>query len=360
MVPQPETTFRHCLMSVAPDPLDRYVRQYRFGPLGKEAQQKLSESRVLLVGCGALGSVLANTLARAGVGFLRVVDRDFLEWNNLQRQVLYDETDVKNHEPKAVAAANRLRQINSQITIEPQVADVHAENILQLADGVDLILDGTDNFETRYLVNDASVKLGVPWVFGGAIGATGQSMTILPKDSACFRCLQPEPPPAAATETCDSAGILATIINVVASIQATEAIKILTGHLEAISRSLAIIDLWENRMRHVSLGSLRDQGDCPCCKHDQFDWLGGKRGNHTAVLCGRNAVQLSNPQQEEVSLTTLAARLDGLGEITQNRYLLRFKVDEYQLTVFPDGRAIIGGTEDIAEAKTLYARYVGS
>lgn len=340
--------------------LDRYARQIRFTPLGEDGQRRLLASRVLVCGCGALGSVLANTLGRAGVGKLRIVDRDFVETTNLQRQVLFDEDDVSANLPKAIAAVNKLRRINSEIEIEPIVADVDHANILNLLDGVDCIVDGTDNFETRFLINDAAVKLGIPWVYGGSIGAGGQTMTILPGETPCLRCLITEAPPPGTTETCDTAGILGPIINVIASIQATEAIKILSGHREAVQRSLMVIDLWENRFLSMKAASLREGSDCLTCVRRQFEWLSGERGTHTAVLCGRNAVQLAQPSRGGVSLDTLAQKLVGVGRLTRNAFLVRLEVDGYTLTIFPDGRAIIGGTDDIATARTLYAKYIGA
>jgi molybdopterin/thiamine biosynthesis adenylyltransferase len=345
--------------SVSPD-LDRYVRQIRFAPFGEEGQRRMLASRVLICGCGALGTVLANTLARAGVGSLRIVDRDFVETNNLQRQVLFDEQDVAAELPKAIAAANKLRQINSTIEIEPIVADVDHTNILKLCEGVDLLLDGTDNFETRFLLNDVAAKLQIPWVYGGCLGCEGQTMTILPGETPCLRCLMSEAPPPGTTPTCDTAGILAPIINVIASLEAMEAIKILSGHREAINRTLTVIELWDNRMRQVKLDSLRETSDCPTCKWGEFPWLDGQRGSHTAVLCGRNAVQLTQSRSERLSLDDLARKLEGVGRVSRNPFLLRLTVDDYILTVFPDGRAIIGGTDDIATARTLYAKYVGS
>ncbi|HXT58334.1 MAG TPA: ThiF family adenylyltransferase [Pirellulales bacterium] len=340
--------------------LDRYSRQIRFPVIGEEGQRRLLASRALICGCGALGSVLANTLARSGVGRLRIVDRDFVETSNLQRQVLFDEDDVAAQLPKAVAAANKLRRINSQIEIEPIVADVDHANIMSLLEGVDVLVDGTDNFETRYLLNDAAVKLGLPWVYGGCIGAGGQTMTILPGETPCLRCLIQEAPPPDATETCDTAGILSPIINVIASIQAMEAIKILSGHREAIQRSLLVFDLWENRVLPMKAGALRDAGDCPACCRGEFPWLSGERGSHTAVLCGRNAVQLTQSAGTRLSLETLAEKLASVGRVTRNPILLRLAVDDYLLTIFPDGRAIIGGTDDIPTARTIYARYIGS
>ncbi len=315
----------------------------------------------MIVGCGALGSVIANTLTRAGVGFLRIVDRDFLEKSNLQRQVLYDEADVESGLPKAIAAANRLRQINSEIQIEPVVADVDASNIESLCNDVDVILDGSDNFEIRFLINDVSVKHGIPWVYGGCLGADGQTMTILPGESACLNCLMLDgPPPPGTTPTCDSFGILSPIINVIASIQSNEAIKILSGNLKSVSRKLNVFALWDNDIRQLNVANLRDQVDCPTCKQNQFEWLSGNRGSHSAVLCGRNAVQLSFPDRQDVSLQELKSRLESLGRVECNQFLLRFHIEEFVLTVFPDGRAIVSGTEEVSVARKLYAQYLGS
>ena len=345
------------------DPLDpqtsRYARQMRFAGIGRAGQEKLLASKALVVGCGALGAVIANTLARAGVGMLRIVDRDFLELNNLQRQVLYDEDDVAAGLPKAIAAKNRLEKINSTIRIEAVVADVDHANIERLLAGIDCLIDGTDNFETRFLLNDAAVKLGIPWVYGGCLGAEGQSLTILPGQTPCLRCLMPEPPPPGSTPTCDSAGILATIIGVVASLEANEALKILSGHVEAVSRTWTVLDLWDNTLRQIKLDSART-ADCPCCGRLEFPWLSGQRGSHTAVLCGRNAVQLSFPGRGDVPLESLADKLAAVGQVTRNKYLVRATIGKHQLTVFPDGRAVIGGTEDIAEAKSVYAKYIGA
>ena len=340
--------------------LDRYIRQVRYPGLGADGQRRLLGSRALVCGCGALGSVLANTLARAGVGRLRIVDRDFLELNNLQRQVLYDEEDVAAGLPKAVAAEAKLRKINSQIEIEAIVADVDHTTIGRLLQGVDVVVDGTDNFETRFLLNDAAVKLGIPWVYGGCVGAEGQTMTILPGETPCLRCLLQDAPPPGSTATCDSAGILAPIVNIIASLQACEAIKILSGHREAVSRSLQVFELWDNRVRQVRLDSLRETANCPTCRQNDFPWLEGRRGSHTVVLCGRNSVQLSYPDRHAVSLDALAKQLEGVGRVTRNRFLLRLEVNQFQITVFPDGRAIVAGTDDVTEARTVHARYVGA
>lgn len=340
--------------------LDRYVRQMRYPPLGEQGQRRLMGSRALICGCGALGSVIANTLCRAGVGKLRIVDRDFVETNNLQRQVLFDEQDVAQQLPKAIAAAEKLRSINSAIEIEPIVTDVDHTNIESLVAGSDIILDGTDNFETRFLLNDAAIQFGVPWVYGGCVGAGGHTITIIPGQTPCLRCLMQEPPPHGATETCDTAGILGSIVNVVASMQAIEAIKILSGNREAVNPSWTMIDLWDNRQRQVKLAGLQGQTDCPACTRGEFPWLKGERGSHAAILCGRNAVQLNPAGRERISLEGLAEKLASVGKVHRNPFLLRLNVDRYALTVFPDGRAIVAGTDDISIARSLYAKYIGN
>ncbi|MDG1873293.1 MAG: ThiF family adenylyltransferase [Mariniblastus sp.] len=339
----------------------RYARQIRFPQIGESGQKRLGESSALIIGCGALGSVIANTLARSGVGHLRMVDRDFLETSNLQRQVLYDESDVASGLPKAIAAANKLRQINSEIRVEPIVADVDASNIESFSEGVDVILDGSDNFEIRFLINDVAVANSIPWVYGGCLGADGQTMTILPGESACLNCLMLDgPPPPGTTPTCDSFGILAPIINVIASIEANEALKILSGNRDAVSRKLSVFSMWENTMRQMDVSKLREQVDCPTCKQKRYEWLSGDRGSHSAILCGRNAVQLSFPGRQKIELSKLQQRLVDLGEVELNPYLLRFRVDEFMMTVFPDGRAIVSGTEDAAVARKLYVQYIGN
>ncbi|MDG2469211.1 MAG: ThiF family adenylyltransferase [Pirellulaceae bacterium] len=339
--------------------LNRYIRQIRFPGMGESAQRKLQESRVLLVGCGALGSVIANTLVRAGIGLIRIVDRDYLELNNLQRQVLYDESDVEGGLPKAVVAAEKLRAINSDVVIEPVVADVTFENVEGLATDVDLLMDGTDNFEIRFLLNDVSQKHEIPWVYGGCLGADGQTMTIVPGKTPCLACLMSEGPPSpGSTPTCDSAGILGPIINIIASLQCTEAIKILSGNGEQISRCLNVVEVWDNRFRQLSLDSLQEQ-DCPVCKNGVYEFLNGGRGSQSAVLCGRNSVQLSFAG-ETLDLEALESELEKMGKVQRNPFLLRFEIDQYQITLFPDARAIISGTDDVATARSLYAKHVGN
>lgn len=345
----------------AEDPLQRYDRQMRFFPLGREGQQRLAQSRCLIIGCGALGSVQADILARAGVGKIRIVDRDFVDPSNLQRQVLFDEADVASGVPKAVAAAHHLSQVNSQIQIEPIVDDAYHANIRGFAAGADVILDGTDNFETRFVINDCAVEMGIPWVYGGCIGAEGQSMTIVPGQTPCLLCLMPlGPPPPGSTATCDTTGILASIIHIIAAIQCCEAIKILAGRCEAINRKLTVIDAWVNSMRHLDLSGLLEQSACECCRKRRFPFLSGDRASRSVVLCGRNSVQISPSQPLTLSLDELARRLESLGQVQQNDYLVRFLTEDFSITVFGDGRAIVTGTADVGRAKSLYAQFVGA
>ena len=346
------------------DSLERYSRQMRFPGMGKAGQLKLLASRVTLCGCGALGTVLANVLVRAGVGFVRVVDRDFVEPSNLQRQVLFDESDVANNMPKAEAAAIKLRQINSSISIEPVVADINRTNIEDLCRDADMILDGSDNFEIRYLINDVAIKHNKPWVYGGAVGSQGMSMTIIPGETPCLRCVFEAAPAPGETGTCETAGVLAPVVNVVASYQATEALKLLSGNAAAINRELLIVDVWENTNRRVKVAPLKGRkGQCPCCAKRNFEWLDGAHGTQTTTLCGRNAVQVSHRAASKLDFEYLAGVLKQSGAVTFNKFLLKFQLnengDEYEFTVFPDGRAIIKGTSEADKARTLYAKYVG-
>jgi adenylyltransferase/sulfurtransferase len=339
--------------------LERYSRQMRFGGIGEKGQKKLLESRVTLCGCGALGTVLANNLVRAGVGFVRIVDRDFIETHNLQRQVLFDEKDVADNIPKAEAAARKLRIVNSSVEIESVVTDIDRTNILALTKDVDLILDGTDNFEIRYLINDVAVKTGKPWVYGGSIGSHGQTMTIIPGQTPCLRCVFEAAPNPGEAGTCETAGVLAPIVNIIASFQATEAFKLLTGHVESINRELLYIDVWENTTRRIKIAPLLGKVDCPCCQRKKFEWLEGDMGSHTTSLCGRNAVQVAHRSPSSLNFEEMATHLRTMGEVSFNRFMLKFNVETYEFTVFPDGRAIIKGTNDIERARTLYAKYVG-
>src|SRR6478609_9298479 len=294
------------------NPLERYSRQTRLPWVGKAGQERIMASRVTLCGVGALGTVLANTLVRAGVGFVRVIDRDFVEPSNLQRQVLFDEADVANNLPKSEAAAVKLRQINSTVTVEPVVADIDRTNIEDLCRDADLILDGSDNFEVRYLINDVAVKHGKPWVYGGAVGSQGMTMTILPGETPCLRCVFEAAPNPGDVGTCETAGVLAPTVNIVASYQATEALKILSGNAAAINRELLEIDVWENVNRRRKVAPLKGRkGECPCCAKRQFEWLDGAHGTQTTTLCGRNAVQVSHRAANKLDFDQLAATLRG-------------------------------------------------
>lgn len=314
----------------------------------------------MICGCGALGSLLANTLVRAGVGHVRIVDRDFIELNNLQRQFLFDEDDIAAGLPKAIAAANKLRRINSDVEVEPIVADVDFRNVETLCAGVDAIVDGADNFETRFLLNDAAVKLGIPWIYGGAIGAEGRMLAIVPGETPCLTCLMQDAPPPGSTPTCDTAGVLGPAIGVVASLEAAEAIKLLSGRREALNPHLVVLDLWQNQLRQIKVAGLREAGNCRTCVERDFVWLRGEQGSQPATLCGRNAVQVAPSVREAISLADLEQKLLGVGTVFRNPFLLRLNVDGYQVTVFADGRAIIGGTSDIGVARGVYARYVGN
>lgn len=340
----------------------RYSRQILYKHIGEAGQQKLAAARVALIGCGALGTVLANTLVRGGVGLLRIVDRDFVELNNLQRQVLFDERDAANGTPKAVAAAERLASINSGVSVEPVVADVNAGNVESLVAGVDLILDGTDNFETRYLVNDVAVKLGLPWVYGACVAAEGMVMPIIPGVTPCLRCVFPEPPPPGTSSTCDTAGVLASIVQIVASLQAVEAVKILTGRLDALSRDLVRIDAWTGEFNRFDMRRAFEAGDCRCCGNRVFDSLDGDQADRTVALCGRDAVQVRPPSDSTIDLKAVSVRVAATANSPPrlNRYLLRFEVERYEVSLFEDGRAIIKGAADPAEGRSVYAKYIGS
>ena len=344
--------------------LSRYQRQLIFNGLGEEGQRKLLASRVAIVGCGATGSALAMLLARAGVGFLRLIDRDFVEMNNLHRQMLFTEADAARGQPKAVAAAEHLRAANSDILIEPVVANFNAGNAIGLVQDVDLILDGTDNFETRYLINDVALKLGLPWVYTGVVASYGMTATIIPDGAAekvgreatpCLQCLLgPEPP--GGGPTCDTAGVIGPIVTLMASISAAEAMKLLTGRGE-INRGMLMMDLWDNAFEQF--GVAQRNPDCPACGRGEYRFLNADAGSRSVSLCGRNAVQITNPGAR-VSLPDIARRLQALGAVDVNDYLVRATIDGYELTIFADGRAIIKGTEDPDLAKSLYARYVGA
>jgi adenylyltransferase/sulfurtransferase len=337
---------------------ERYSRQILFREIGEAGQEKLSKARVLLVGCGALGCAHAETLARAGVGRLRIVDRDFVEFSNLQRQTLYRERDAKERLPKAIAAKNRLSEINSEIEIEALVTDVNHSNVEALIKDCDLILDGTDNFQTRYLVNDACVKHGKPWIYGAAVSSYGTTMTVVPHETPCLRCIFEEMPGSGTAPTCDTAGVIAPIITAISSIQTTEALKFLSGNFQKLHRSLIQYDVWENDLRRIKLG--KPDPECKTCGSHDFEFLETEAQEFSAVLCGRNAVQIVPPKPANLDLEALAEKLKDLGPVKQNQYLLRLTVGEHELTIFRDARAIIGGTDDVSVARSIYARFVGA
>jgi len=339
---------------------ERYARQMAFSEIGPAGQEKLAQSRVMILGCGGLGAASASILARAGIGYLRLVDRDFLELNNLQRQLLYEEHDVKEGLPKAIAAQRRIQQINSTIMTEAIVADVNRFNIERLIGDVDLVIDATDNFETRFLLNDACVKHGRPWIYGAAIESYGLTMTIIPGETACLRCVMDKIPEPGSVPTCETVGVLAAIVVVIAAIQCAEAMKIVTRNRAAINRHLISIDLWQNSYQAIDIAKEKIQKNCPVCNQRWFDYLNGKRGSAYTTLCGRNAVQILPFQETQLDLARLAIQLAELGIVKANEYLIRFEIDGYELSIFPDGRAIVKGTTDTAIARSLYSRYVGN
>jgi len=332
----------------------RYLRQSRFAPLGKEGQRRIGGAHVAIVGMGALGSLQAELLARAGVGALRLIDRDFVELSNLQRQFLYEETDAQEALPKAVAAARRLARINSTIQIKPIVADLAPRNADELMEGVDLILDGTDNFETRYLINDFAVRESTPWIYGAAVASYGLKLAIVPGRTACLRCIYPEPP-SGSQPTCETEGVLGPVTAAIASLQAGDALKILARGRESVAARLTTVDVWTGEIRQTA-SPARDH-DCPCCARRKFPHLEGKL-RAPISLCGRNAVQI-HERARPIDLAALAGRLSPVAAVRVNEFALRAAVDTYELTVFPDGRAIIRGTTDVGVARSVYARYVG-
>lgn len=334
---------------------ERYSRQVLFAPMGRQGQDRILASRVAIVGCGALGSFQADALARAGTGFLRIIDRDFVELSNLQRQWLFDEADAENALPKAAAAAQRLKAINSQIVVEAAVADLIPSNAEELLDGVDLVLDGSDNFETRYLVNDFCVSRGVPWIYGAAVSSYGLTMPVFPGRGACLKCVYPEPPQGA-QPTCETAGVLNAATSAIGALQVATALKILSGHAEEVAARITTMDVWKGEIRQVELPP--PDPDCPACGRREFLHLAG-RNRIPISLCGRNAVQI-HERAKPLDLRRLAEQLARVGVVRANDFALRVMVAPYELTIFPDGRAIIKGTTDTGIARSLYAKYIGS
>ena len=333
---------------------DRYSRQVLFKEIGAEGQSKLARARVVIAGCGATGSALASLLARSGIGTLRILDRDYVEPSNLQRQSLFDENDARESVPKAIAAARQIARFNSQVVVEPQVADLTPANVDSLLGGCDLILDGTDNFETRYLINDYALKNAVAWIYAAAVGSYAVTMNILPGETACLACIFPEAP-RGTVETCETAGILNSAVNLVASIAAAEALKFVVGARSKMRRTLLSWDVWSNE--RAELAAIHPRAGCRACLLD-FVHLAGEGRPHI-TMCGRNSVQI-HERRRPVDFAELSTRLQPLGDVRYNEFVLKFWREPYEMTLFPDGRAIIKGTIDTAIARSLYARYVGS
>lgn len=340
---------------MTPRDRERYSRQIRYGGIGEDGQERLLAARVAVVGCGALGSFQAGALARAGVGNLVVIDRDYVESSNLQRQWLFTEADAAEGLPKAAAAARELALINRECRVDAHVADLTAGNAEELLDGAEVILDGTDNFETRYLINDFAIAHEIPWVYGAAVGSYGLSMPVLPGETACLRCVYPDPPEGV-QPTCETAGVLNTVTSIVAALQVTEAIKILCGQRRAVSRAITTVDVWNGPVRQVA--QLERDPECPACVRREFSFLQGSR-RAPISLCGRNAVQI-HERARPLNLADLARQLAPLGDVRVNEFALRFFPAPYELTIFSDGRAIVKGTTETAVARSLYAQYVGN
>ncbi|QDU33523.1 putative adenylyltransferase/sulfurtransferase MoeZ [Poriferisphaera corsica] len=362
--------------------LHRYHRQMLLPDIGEQGQQSLLSSTALIVGCGALGCMIASMLVRAGVGKIILVDRDFVDLTNLQRQVLFNEDDVKIGLPKAIAAQEKLSRINSNVEIQAEVADINFMNIETYLKDCDIVIDGVDNFETRYVVNDAAVKHAIPYVYGGAVGTTGTIYPILPHTpdqsarweaepdvsiaGPCLRCIHESMPAPGSTPTCDTAGVLGPIVSIIANLQVSEAIKLLTKNWQRVNRSMVHLDLWLNRFNQFDVADLYRHNDCICCKQRHFEFLDGQYSSQTTTMCGREAVQIL-PTQEMVSidLNKIKQQLQSSSHIEKhNPYMLQIKLEEQgkmiNLSIFSDGRALIQGTRDESIAKSIYARYVGN
>jgi molybdopterin/thiamine biosynthesis adenylyltransferase len=334
---------------------ERYSRQILFRGIGPEGQARLAKARVAIVGCGATGSALASLLARAGVGWLRIIDRDYVEQSNLQRQVLFDEQDAAESLPKAIAAARKIRAFNSEIEVDAHAADVTPDNIEELLESAQIILDGTDNFETRYLINDHAVSKGVPWIYTAAVGSYGVVMNVLPGETACLACVFPDSP-TGMVETCDTSGILNSAVNLAASISATEALKYLVGAKDKMRGTLLSFDVWSNDRSEISVSKPRE--GCRACGERDFMHLAGEGRPHI-TMCGRNSVQI-HERHRPIDFAELTGKLTPHGTVKHNEFVLKFWREPYEMTLFPDGRAIIKGTTDAAIARSLYARFVGS
>jgi molybdopterin/thiamine biosynthesis adenylyltransferase len=335
--------------------LQRYSRQMIFKYLGEDGQKKLLDSKVALIGLGALGTVIANNLCRSGVGYLRLIDRDYVEMTNLQRQTLFEEQDAAEQLPKAVAAYHHLSKVNSEIILEPVVADVNGSNIESLIKDAHLVIDGTDNAEIRYLINEACHKHRVPWIYGGALGSVGMTMNILYGDDPCFSCFRPVVPMAGSAPTCSTVGVLNMITGIVASIESVEAVKILIGS-PAVRKSLLFIDIWGNRTDYIDI--LKNP-DCPVCVHGKYEFLGKTIGSYTTNLCGRDSIQVIPGLQSSIDFSQLSERLAKIGIVKQNKFMLSYEDEKTIFNLFPDGRAIIKNVKDEMAAKSVYAEYIG-
>ena len=366
-------------IAVNPD-LARYHRQMLLPGFGEAGQRRLLGSTALLLGCGALGSVAADLLARAGVGHLVIVDRDVVELTNLQRQLLFDEADARRSLPKAVAAQRRLATVNSQVRVTAIVDDINHTNIARYAAGADILVDGLDNIETRYLANDLAVRNGLPYIYGAAVGSTGMAFPVLPHTglatpwetapggslaTPCLRCLFAQAPAPGTTPTCDTIGVVSSAVGIVANFQVSETLKVLTGNLERVSRTLLHLDLWENEFLQFKVSAAREGSACPCCKLRHFEYLDGRAGSNATTLCGRDAVQLRQRQEgQSVDLDAIAGRLRAYGPVDSSEFMLRAHIVDgahnYEISLFPNGRAIIKGTGEAAVARGIYAKYVGN
>ena len=344
------------LFYVTPPSNEKYSRQMLFAGIGPEGQEHLLAASVVIVGCGAIGAAVANLLVRAGVGRLRILDRDFVEPSNLQRQILFDEADAREALPKAVAAERKLRALNSEIQIEGVVADLNSKNAQELLAGFPLILDGTDNFETRFLINDFAVQSGTPWVYAAAVASYGLTLTIRPQQTACLACLLESEGMFGLEETCDTVGVLGPIVNLIASLEAAEALKLLSGRDDSLHGRLISCDVWTGRFQSVR--PERNPRCRACCLHE-FTYLEGQAQPHI-TMCGRDSVQI-HERDRELDLPALQKRLSStIPGVRQNGFLLRFQIAPYEMTVFSDGRAILKGTKDPAVARSLYSKYIGA
>lgn len=337
----------------------RYSRQILFSEIGAAGQQKISAATVAVVGLGALGSASGNALARAGIGRLILIDRDVLEWSNLQRQILYTEEDVQQALPKAVAAQRRLSAINSAIVVEAHAAELHAGSIHSLLAKTQVVIDATDNFETRFLINDFCVQQEIPWVYGSCVGSYGMSLTILPGRTPCFRCLVQELPEPGSTPGCDTVGLISSISAIISAVQVAEALKIVVGALEAVRPTLLFADLWHSSFQEIDLRKNWVKERCPVCCGTRFEYLNGAAVSAAVSLCGRNAVHVRPARSPTLGLNAIARRLPAAGVKLRNEYLLKFGEGDLEMTLFADGRAIISGTSDAGKARSFYARFVG-